>query len=138
VVPTHFTPERVVEALPPYVSKQEKADIEDRHMLRRFKRDLDYNLMKTGPGLLRSGRFKQRRKRPEGGWPLMVIPMNKDNSTKRRKQAKRRGDVAGSKIEMRGTPWVAYPDGTKREINEDEKVMFERRKISPVRRIGVT
>jgi hypothetical protein len=55
VVPTHFTPERVVEALPPYVSKQEKADIEDRHMLRRFKRDLDYNLMKTGPGLLRSG-----------------------------------------------------------------------------------
>jgi hypothetical protein len=94
--------------------------------------------MKTGPGLLRSGRFKQRRKRPEGGWPLMVIPMNKDNSTKRRKQAKRRGDVAGSKIEMRGTPWVAYPDGTKREINEDEKVMFERRKISPFRRIGVT
>jgi hypothetical protein len=39
---------------------------------------------------------------------------------------------------MRGTPWVAYPDGTKREINEDEKVMFERRKISPFRRIGVT
>ena len=32
-------------------------------------------------------------------------------------------------------PYVAYADGTKREINEDEQVMLRRRKALPFRRL---
>jgi hypothetical protein len=79
------------------------------------------------------GRLKHPGKRPEGGWGLMVIPMVEDNSKKAHKRAKKEG----WKNEP-DAPYVAYPDGSKRDINEDEKEMFKRRTIRPYRKTRFT
>jgi hypothetical protein len=44
-------------------------------------------------------------KKPEGGWPLLVTPLLGDGK--------------------RGTPFVALPDASRRELNEDEKLYLD-------------
>ena len=76
------------------------------------------------------GRIRNPGKKPKGGWGLMVIPLTGDNSSKAKARAKREGKVmVGEK------PYVAYADGTRREINADEEEMFRRRKIRPARKL---
>ena len=38
-------------------------------------------------------------------------------------------------IRDRPKPYVAYADGTKRDLNDDEEVMMRRRKVMPFRRL---
>ena len=46
------------------------------------------------------------------------------------------GGAVGTYLASRSdAPFVAYPDGTKREANEDEKIMFARRRSRPFRKI---
>jgi hypothetical protein len=44
-------------------------------------------------------------KKPEGGWPLLVTPLLGDGK--------------------RGEPFVALPDASRRELNEDEKLYLD-------------
>ena len=129
VIPEGTPPEKMKQMLPKFVSDEEKSAREEKRLVKEFKEYLDYNLKITGPGLQRGGRIRKPAKRPEGGWGLMVIPIVTDNSKKTNRQMRRAGlsNVAPK-------PYVAYPDGTKRDINDDEKEMFRRRKIKPFRR----
>jgi hypothetical protein len=79
--------------------------------------------------LIVPGRLRRPPSRPIGGWGLMVVPMVESNSKKTHARAKREGWTVQA-----DAPFVAYPDGTKREINDDEKVMFARRRNRPVRK----
>ena len=79
--------------------------------------------------LIVPGRLRRPPSRPIGGWGLMVVPMVESNSKKTHARAKREGWTV-----QPDAPFVAYPDGTKREINDDEKVMFARRRNRPVRK----
>ncbi len=79
--------------------------------------------------LIVPGRLRRPPSRPIGGWGLMVVPMAESKSKKTHARAKREGWTVQA-----DAPFVAYPDGTKREINDDEKVMFARRRNRPVRK----
>ena len=129
VIPQGTSPERMKQLLPKFFSPEEESMREEKLLVKQFKAALEYNLGIVAPGLNRKGRFKHPGKRPEGGWGLMVIPMVENNSKKVNKRAKREG---WSNVPEK--PYVAYPDGTKRDINEDEKEMFRRRTIRPYRR----
>jgi len=74
--------------------------------------------------------LRGRELRPVGGWGLMVIPMVESQSKKVLARAKREGKVIAAE-----RPYVAFKDGTRRPINDDEEEMFRRRKIRPFRKI---
>lgn len=70
--------------------------------------------MQTGKTIQRAPRKRGARgstlpKKPEGGWPILVTPLH-----------------AGGK---RGTPFVAMPDTTRRELTEDEELYLTHFKI---------
>jgi len=58
------------------------------------------------------------------------VPLADDNGKKARARAKREGRSIKPP-----EPYVAYADGTKRDLNEDEEVMMRRRKVMPFRRL---
>lgn len=72
----------------------------------------------TGAGLSRSSRKTHPPKRPEGGWSLLVQPLGK--------AARGAADVAAAQ-----QPFVVAPDGTRRELTEDEKVKLQRQAARP-------
>ena len=130
VVHANTSPAELDALLPRYESPQVKAEKEERVLIRRFRDNLAYNMRETAPSLNRRGRIRRPHARPAGGWGLMVVPMVESKSKKTRARAKREG----WRVEA-DAPYVAYPDGTKRDANEDEKVMFARRKSLPFRKI---
>lgn len=130
VVPANTTPEQLKEILPPYYSAEERARRNERELIRKFRDNLAYNTREAAPSLNREGRIRHPGKRPKGGWGLMVIPMVESNSTKTRARAKREG--WRNKPEK---PYVAFPDGSRRDVNGDEEVMLRRRKPRPFRKI---
>jgi hypothetical protein len=130
VVHANTSPEELDAILPKYESPEAKAEKEERVLIRRFRDNLAYNARETAPSLNRRGRIRRPHARPPGGWGLMVVPMVESNSKKTHARAKREG----WRVEA-DAPYVAYPDGTKREANEDEKVMFARRRARPFRKI---
>ena len=130
VVSAGTTPEELDKILPKYQSPEAKAEKEEVILVKRFKDNLSYNMKETAPSLNRTGRIRRPHKRPVGGWGLMVVPMVESNSKKTHARAKREG----WRVEA-DEPYVAYPDGTRREVNDDEKVMFQRRKSRPFRKI---
>lgn len=67
----------------------------------------------AGAGLSRSSRKKAAPKRPEAGWGLLVTPLGK-------------GARGG-----RQQAFVAAPDGSRRELTEDERVHVERQQPRP-------
>ena len=130
VVHANATPEELDMILPKYRSPEAKAEEEERVLVKRFKENLAYNMGEVAPSLNRRGRIRRPHARPVGGWGLMVVPMVDSNSKKTHARAKREG----WRVEA-DAPYVAYPDGTKREANADEKVMFARRRSRPYRKI---
>ena len=98
--------------------------------MRQFRANLEYNTGAAGPGLNRKGRYKHPSGRPKGGYGLLVVPLADDNGKKARARAKREGRSIKPP-----EPYVAYADGTKRDLNEDEEVMMRRRKVMPFRRL---
>jgi len=129
VVHADTTQEELDLILPKFVSSEDRAEKEERVLVRQFKDALAYNMKETAPSLNRTGRLRRPPSRPIGGWGLMVVPMVESNSKKTHARAKREGWTVQA-----DAPFVAYPDGTKREINDDEKVMFARRRNRPVRK----
>lgn len=105
--------EAVLGVLPQGRLEEELAAAEEAAMEGEFKAALDYNMGRTGAGLARAGRKTKARARPEGGWPLLVKPLGG-------------GDEE---------PYVATPDGEKRELSPDEALEVERQTPRPRRRI---
>lgn len=70
----------------------------------------------TGTSLSRSSRKKHPPPRPPGGWSLLVQPLGR---------AARAGERE---------PYVALPDGSKRELTEDERLHLERQQPRPHRK----
>ena len=60
----------------------------------------------------RRSRIKHTPRRPEGGYSLLVTPLGSDA----------------------GEPYVATPDGTKRELSEAEEALIRRRTPMPRRK----
>jgi hypothetical protein len=112
-----LTPEIAQEVLgvkPQAVLEDDLAQKEEANLINEFKRALDYNLGKTGQGISRSNRKTAAPQRPKEGWSLLVKPLGKETEEK---------------------PYVSGPDGTKRELNEDEALMVERQTPLPRRRV---
>jgi hypothetical protein len=130
VVPAHTSEEELAKILPPFVSDAEKAEREERELVRTFRENLRFNLGEDAPSLNRRGRIKKPGKRPEGGYGLMVIPMVNDDSKKAHARARREGRVIRPE-----RPYVASRDGTRRALNEDEEIMLRRRRSKPRRKI---
>jgi hypothetical protein len=73
-------------------------------------------LSQTGTSLSRSSRKKHPPARPEGGWSLLVQPLGKAAREEGRE------------------PYVALPDGSKRELTADERLHLERQQPRPHRK----
>lgn len=89
---------------------------EEKHLVEEFKMRLDYNLGIIGKSLSRKSRRRSAPVRPKEGWSLVVNPVGKE--TKQKHQI-----------------YVAMPDGSQRELNEDEKLHVERKTPRPRRKI---
>ena len=89
---------------------------EEKHMVEEFKQRLDYNLGITGKTISRDSRRTKATRRPEEGWSLVITPIGKESKMKHER-------------------YVAMPDGTQRELNQDEKLYMERKRPRPRRRI---
>ena len=130
VVPAGTPEHELREILPKYQTDEQRAANEEKELVRQFRANLEYNTGAAGPGLNRKGRYKHPSGRPKGGYGLLVVPLADDNGKKARARAKREGrSIKPPK------PYVAYADGTKRDLNEDEEVMMRRRKVMPFRRL---
>lgn len=93
--------------------EEEIAEREEDMMVREFKERLDYNMGKIGKSLQRKKGKRFAPKRPEEGWSLVVTPLG----------------------EKKEDHYVAMPDGSKRELNEDEMLLIERKTPKPRRKI---
>ena len=89
---------------------------EEQHLVEEFKQKLDYNLGITGTTISRESRRTKAPRRPKEGWNLVITPLGKESKMKHQR-------------------YVAMPDGSKRELNEDEKLYMERKRPRPRRRI---
>lgn len=117
-----------VDDITPEVSKQvfgtktleEMEDVvaarEEKHLVEEFKQRLDYNLGMTGKTISRDSRRTKAPRRPKEGWSLIITPIGKESKMKHER-------------------YVAMPDGSQRELNQDELLYMERKKPRPRRRI---
>jgi hypothetical protein len=64
--------------------------------------------LQTGTTLRRASRKVHPAKRPAAGWSLLVTPVGK------------------AAREAAAQPFVAQPDGSRRELSEDERLNLER------------
>eukprot|EP00892_Ulva_mutabilis_P009712 jgi/Ulvmu1/7112/UM034_0018.1 len=81
-----------------------------------FKRNLSWALQETGQSIQREPRKRGERgntlpRKPEAGWPILVTPLH----------------AAG----RRGTSFVARPDGSRRELSDDEALYLKHFKREP-------
>lgn len=81
---------------------------EESILVEEFRRNLEYNLKKTGTTLHRGSRKKHPAARPPGGWNLLVKPLGKAAKAAERQ------------------PYVAAPDGSQRELTADEQLLLAR------------
>ena len=130
VVPAGTPEHELRDILPKFRTDEERAANEEKELVKQFKSALEYNTGVAGPGLNRRGRFKHPTGRPKGGYGLLVVPQVANDGKKAHAKARREG-----RSMKPPKPYVAYADGTKREINEDEQVMLRRRKALPFRRL---
>ena len=130
VVPAGTPEHELREILPKYLTDDERAANEEKELVRQFRANLEYNTGAAAPGLNRKGRHKHPTGRPKGGYGLLVTPLVNDNGKKAHARAKREGRSLKPP-----KPYVAYADGTKRDLNDDEEVMMRRRKVMPFRRL---
>ncbi|KAL4855826.1 Pyrophosphate-energized vacuolar membrane proton pump [Chlorella vulgaris] len=98
--------------------EEQLAAREEAHLIDEFRRNLEYNLGKSGTSLSRASRKTHPPKRPEGGWGLLVQPLGKAARSARRKA------------------YVAMPDGSQRPLTGDEQVHVERQQPRPRRKIA--
>lgn len=117
LTPEDLTPEVAAAALR-LESKEEVearlAAAEEARLVAEFRERLDFNLGRVGAGLRRRGHVAPYAKRPQAGWDLLVKPLK---------------DADGAK------PYVAAPDGSRRDLNEDEELLLRRQAPKPRRRI---
>lgn len=112
-----LTPELAREVLG-YVSKEEVeerlAAAEEASMVADFRRNLEYNMGKAGQSISRRSRGVHPPRRPRGGWSLVVRPL-------------------GGKQHQQ--PFVATPDGKRRELTPDEQLYLQRQTPQPRRKV---
>eukprot|EP00887_Chlorella_sp_A99_P002171 scaffold21.g2171.t1 len=112
-----LTPELAREVLG-YVSKEEVeerlAAAEEASMVADFRRNLEYNMGKAGQSISRRSRGVHPPRRPRGGWSLVVRPL-------------------GGKQQQQ--PFVATPDGKRRELTPDEQLYLQRQTPQPRRKV---
>lgn len=89
---------------------------EEEHLVEEFKQRLEFNIGITGKTISRDSRRTKAPRRPKEGWNLVVTPIGKESKLKH-------------------TCYVAMPDGSQREPNEDEMLYMERKRPRPRRRI---
>jgi len=106
--------------------QEELAEKEEASLVAEFQKALEFNLERIGQGLSKGNRRIDVPKRPKEGWSLLVTPLghNKDTGVK---------DMGGMQAER--VPFVARPDGSRRELNADEALLIERKTPRPRRRI---
>ena len=81
-----------------FVEASVLAKQQEKVLVKEFFERLDFNMGERAPGLFRGNRRKHAPPRPEGGYALHVTPLG--------------GEAA--------EPYIAYKDGTRRPLNEDE------------------
>lgn len=94
--------------------EEDLAAKEERHLVEEFKAALDFNLGRSGQGISRDSRRTVALTRPEEGWSLVVTPLGK-------------GVGEG--------PYVATPQGKRRELTGDEQLLVKRKTPKRRRRI---
>ncbi|PRW45589.1 histone-lysine N-methyltransferase SMYD3 [Chlorella sorokiniana] len=88
--------------------EDELAAREEELLVEEFRRNLEYNLKKTGTTVHRSSRKRHPAARPAAGWNLLVKPLGKAAKAGERQ------------------PYVAAADGSQRELTEDEQLLLAR------------
>ena len=111
-----LTPEIAQQVLgikPHSLVEEDLAAAEEANLIEEFKRAIEFNMGKAGSTVSRKNRRHAAPKRPEEGWSLAVTPL---------------GPGAG-------VPYIAQPDGTRRELNIDEALLVERKTPKPRRKV---
>ncbi|GAB4821535.1 hypothetical protein N2152v2_008581 [Parachlorella kessleri] len=92
---------------------------EETAMVEEFTRNLQYNMGLVGDGIKRASRKSHAPRRPREGWGLVVTPLGETSNPLQ--QAKK--------------SFVAQPDGTRRELTEDELLYLQRAAPRPRRKL---
>jgi len=96
--------------------EEEVAARQEKGLVEEFRLKLDYNLGLVATTISRDSRRTKAPTRPKEGWSLVVNPVGKETKAKHQ-------------------VYVAQPDGSRRELTEDEKFYIERKKPRPRRKI---
>jgi len=96
-----------------FIEATELAKQQEKVLVQEFFERLEYNMGVRGPGLIRANRRTHAPRRPKEGYALHVTPL---------------GDKSAE-------PYIAYKDGTRRPLNEDEREHRRQKTPKPRRRI---
>lgn len=83
-------------------------------MVTEFKRNLEYNLDKIGRSISRKNRKVHTPSRPEEGWTVVVTPLGRSEEE----------------------AYAARPDGSRRQLTEDEALFKSRQTSLPRRKVS--
>lgn len=96
---------------------------QEAHSMDVFRERLQYNVGDIVPGLTRVSRKRGGiAEKPDGGWSFVVTPLDG-------------GDKKKNKDSGNSEPYVAGPDGTKRELTDEERFVWEKKFNRPLNKI---
>jgi hypothetical protein len=135
VVHDDLPPERV----PPAAAAADEAGASEKReneLVREFSERLARSTGAVGAGLWARSRVRDAPRRPAAGWGLLVKPLGRAAAAAAEGSEGAAAGQGAATGAAPAAPYVALPDGTRRELNDDERAMLQQQQVKPRRKLA--